>query len=304
MRIAAITMAYQEYAMLEKWYHHYGELVGYDNLYVVSHGFDERHRDITPKASHITFPRHQMKGFEGNRQNALSELQKSLYRYYDAVIRVDVDEFLFVDPELHDSFIGCIEKHTKNSTQAWYALGFNSFCLDPETNAETGPNMSAVARHGVVTSVYSKAVAARQNFVVFLHGAWYVGKTVFNTNTCVMPDGLYLAHLKYADMKELSKSNEFRVDMNSEDKGDDNARVGGDAWAKGDEHSALFLRRLRKLPVAPDSEEELALAKEMLTREWRVVAPKSIKGDDARVIVAQYEGRNSFELPERFIGLF
>lgn len=78
LKIAAITMMHEEHAMLAKWHDHYGRLVGPENPYVVSHGRDDRHREITPEASHITVPRDILKGFEGRRQRSLADLQKSL----------------------------------------------------------------------------------------------------------------------------------------------------------------------------------------------------------------------------------
>lgn len=136
--------------MLAKWHDHYGRLVGPENPYVVSHGRDDRHREITPEASHITVPRDILKGFVGRRQRSLADLQKSLSPCYDAVRRVDVDELVFVDPACHDSLQDCFAATDLDMTDAWFALGFNLFAMDPEVSVDL--NSPGPKRCGTVSS--------------------------------------------------------------------------------------------------------------------------------------------------------
>lgn len=303
MKIAAITMVYQEYAMLKKWYDHYGRLVGYDNLYVVSHGHDDRHREITPLASHITVPRDVLRGFEGRRQRSLADLQKSLYPYYDAVIRVDVDELIFVDPALYDGLSSCFEATQLDKTDAWFALGFNLFSLEPGVSVDINSTITEKMRDCVITTVYSKAVASRWNSVVFLHGALYVGGKKLHIDRYKMPEGLYLAHLKYVNSDELAAANRVRADMTSRElHGDDRAEI-GPFWEMGDEEAQKWLDRWRALPEV-DAEEEFTRARLAMSTEWMRVSPKSFAGEDARILPGRYNGKSRVRLPDRFVGAF
>ena len=303
MKIAAITMVHEEYAMLEKWYHHYGNLVGYDNLYVMSHGRDDRHRDITPKASHVTVPRDKLSGFEGRRQKSLADFQKSLFPYYDAVIRVDVDELVFVDPDLHDSLHDCFEATQLDKTDAWFALGFNLFSMDPGLSVDLNSTISETMRDCFITSVYSKAIASRWHSVVFLHGALYTGPKKLHQDRYKMPKGLYLAHLKYVNADELAAANRVRADMTSKDiHGDKRAEIGA-FWEDGDEEARKWLERWRSYPEL-EAETTFEEARQKMTTPWRLVAPKTFLGDEGRVLVQKYNEKARVRLPDRFVGLF
>lgn len=166
LKIPAITMMHEEHAMLAKWHDHYGRLVGPENPYVVSHGRDDRHREITPEASHITVPRDILKGFVGRRQRSLADLQKSLSPCYDAVRRVDVDELVFVDPACHDSLQDCFAATDLDMTDAWFALGFNLFAMDPEVSVDLKSprdrNGAGLFRHLGLFQGRGRAVAQRR----------------------------------------------------------------------------------------------------------------------------------------------
>jgi len=303
MKIAAITMVYKEYEMLRKWYRHYGELIGYENLYVVSHGSDETHVALTPKASHITVPRDVLRGFEGRRQRSLADLQKSLYPYYDCVIRVDVDELLFVDPTLHTSLGDCFESTGFDKTDAWFALGFNLFGLDASQSVDLNSTISEQMRDCVVTSVYSKAVATRFHSVVFLHGALYQGPKKIHIDRYKMPEGLYLAHLKYVNSAQMALANEVRAQMTSKEiHGEDRAEI-GPFWENGDEEAKILLRRWRSLPMVA-ADEEFTKARKEMSSSWRLEGPKSFNGEDARIRVQRYQPRARIRLPDRLIGAF
>lgn len=303
MKIAAITMVYEEYAMLEKWYQHYGNLIGHENLYVVSHGRDDKHIELTPKASHITVPRDKLWGFEGRRQQSLADLQKSLYPYYDAVIRVDVDELVFVDPTIHSSLHDCFEKTQIDKTDAWFALGFNLFSLNPQVSVDINSVITEKVKDCVVTHVYSKAVATRRHHVVFLHGALYVAGKKMHMSRYQMPEGLYLAHLKYVNADELAAANRVRMEMTSKElHGDQRAEI-GPFWENGDEVARDWLALWRTFPQG-DADTEFQIARKEMSTDWQKKTPLSFQGENARVVAQRYTKKIRVSLPERFIGLF
>jgi glycosyltransferase involved in cell wall biosynthesis len=98
MRLAAITMAYNELIFLPIWVDYYGLQLGYENLYVVDHGSnDDSISHATRNGSHIV--RIEQKELdEEYRAKYISQLHRQLLKDYDAVLYADADEFIIPDP--------------------------------------------------------------------------------------------------------------------------------------------------------------------------------------------------------------
>lgn len=303
MKIAAITMVYKEHQMLKRWYDYYGELVGHENLYVVSHGRDDAHRDITPLASHITVPRDDLQRFEGMRQQSLAYLQRSLYSYYDAVIRVDTDEFLVFDPDVHDSFEDALYSTNFETTEAWFALGMQLFTEEEDIAIEPDQLITDHAQHCVISPIYSKAACCRRNIVTFLHGAWYVGSNNVQMGRFQMPNGLYLFHLKYALKDELAEANKIRAEMSTDDPNDTTRFKTGEYWSDGDRVANEWLTKWRAFPPV-DFDEEVERAHALLSKDMTQKPPLSVKGQPSRIQVQPRPMRALLKLPERLIGTF
>lgn len=96
MRIAAITMAYNESVSLPIWVRHYSRQVGRDNLFVIDHGSDDETVDLIKKLNHISLPRTRFS--DRKRAEFISDLSKHLLAYYDFLIYSDCDEMIVADP--------------------------------------------------------------------------------------------------------------------------------------------------------------------------------------------------------------
>ena len=191
MRVAAFTMIYEGYDLLHRWIRHYSTQLGAENLYVVSHGDDPRHREIASNSNVIGIPRlsDRKEGFNRTRHNALHGLMNFLNGYYDATIRVDADELVFVDPDMHSSIGECL---SKTDCDAWFALGMNLY-RTREGPIDPDAPISKYAPRCVMSHHYSKAVAGRRGMVIGFHGARDIKRG--NAMRMAMPKGLYLAHL-------------------------------------------------------------------------------------------------------------
>lgn len=198
MQIAALTMVYGAYDMLRRWYEHYGDLVGHENLYIVSHGNDFRHREIAPRASVIGLPRPDVENFEKTRNTALNALMRFLEQYYDAVLRSDADEFVFVDPAKHTSIGAAI---SATDADACFVVGFNVFAESDDLPVDPQQKVSEVRSLCAISDTYSKAVIARNGLFIGFHGAR--DKTRFEASRMAVLDGIYLAHLKFARTLEV-----------------------------------------------------------------------------------------------------
>jgi hypothetical protein len=107
MRVACITMVYNEEVFLPIWLEHYGESIGYENLYVLDHGstdesvFNQKIKNI------IKLPRGLLD--EDTRAASVSLFHSLLLGYYDVVIYTDVDELIVPDPQQYSDVMAYLE---------------------------------------------------------------------------------------------------------------------------------------------------------------------------------------------------
>ncbi len=96
MRLAAVTMVYDEAEFLPIWLAHYGREVGLENCFVIDHGSDDGSTERLGRASRIRLPRSAHD--DERRARFVSGFCADLLGYYDAVIHTDVDEIVLADP--------------------------------------------------------------------------------------------------------------------------------------------------------------------------------------------------------------
>ncbi len=98
MKIAALTMVFNERHFLPLWLHHYGAVVGRENLYVVDDGSDDGSTHGLGAVKVLRAKKSLLD--EEQRAARISAIQGELLTRYDAVIFSDVDELLVADPAL------------------------------------------------------------------------------------------------------------------------------------------------------------------------------------------------------------
>ncbi len=225
-------MVYKDYWALSQWYTHYGRLVGFDNLYVVAHGFDDQVAQICPRASVITVPRDVLEGFDRRRGQMLNSFSDGLALSYDWVIRTDSDELICFDPSVHQS-LGAIFENV--SSKAVFALGLNVAEVPDDKVLEERHMALGHRSKAVFTGHYSKAWAAKRGTALWRHGIW-VGSRRLPTATFDLPKGVYMLHLKYANLNALEVANQHRTEVgNSPGKG-----LPGAAWKEADRDATRF----------------------------------------------------------------
>lgn len=96
MKIAALTMVYNERHYLPLWLHHYGTALGRENLYIIDDGSDD---GSTIGLGAVKVMRQKKAPLdEAGRAARFSAIQAELLTQYDAVIISDADELVVVDP--------------------------------------------------------------------------------------------------------------------------------------------------------------------------------------------------------------
>ncbi|MGC1497174.1 MAG: glycosyltransferase family 2 protein [Sulfitobacter sp.] len=242
MKICAVTMVYRDYWALSQWYAHYARHLGSENLYIIAHGADPKIAELCPRASVITIPRDDLAGFDRARARMLNNIQDGLGVVYDWVIRTDADELICLDPAHHGSFVDLFDQQP--SATALFALGFNVAEVEGETPLRRSDAALGKRRNAAFTGHYSKAWAVRRGVHLVRHGIGVPAKRV-TTAEFNMPQGVYMAHLKYANLMALVDANTDRAKVASgSEKG-----LPGKAWSDADKDSQKFLNMFAKLPV-------------------------------------------------------
>lgn len=280
MKIAAMTMVYRDYWALEQWYVHYGQHLGYENLFIVAHGSDPKIAQICPKASIITVPRDELEWFDRTRANLLNGISAGLNNIYDWVIRTDTDELICLDPALHSDFP---DFFSKCSEDAVFALGFDIIQRERDADMPSGTSVFGCRDGAVFGGAYSKAFAVCDSTQLFLHGVKLPRKHL-ETYPFQLPEGVYLAHVKFANLEALASSNEHRVEI----AGVQAKGMPGGMWRKAHTYSEARFNWIEQHPeVSWDDAVAKAYAK--ITSE-----PKRLRqGNVIRAASVQFDFRTT-----------
>ncbi|GBR58071.1 hypothetical protein AA18889_1459 [Acetobacter senegalensis DSM 18889] len=108
LRVAIITMVYNEDFFLPKWCQYYGSQFGYENLFIIDHGSTDGSTSCVP-GNIIRIPR--INFDDTKRTQSISLFQNSLMGYFDAVIYVDCDEFLVPNKKLYENLRKYVDTH-------------------------------------------------------------------------------------------------------------------------------------------------------------------------------------------------
>ena len=138
-RIAAITTVRNDTVFLEKWVRYYGRQLGVKNLYVFIDGHDQPLPEWLNDVNTLVLPHIPLKRVPAMRRRArvMSHLARGLFKYFDAVIVTDVDEFLIVDPELNQTLAEYLTHSKAKTTLSGLGLDVGQHLeleagLDPE----------------------------------------------------------------------------------------------------------------------------------------------------------------------------
>lgn len=294
VRYAAMTMLHQEEAYFHLWLKYYGDMLGRENLYVITHGGDPRIVDMAAGCRLIYLPRISVDGnFDARRFEVLNTYANYLLSQYDGLIAGDVDELVFVDPSLGVSLVEFAEQH-RAATPALRAFGFNVFEAAGDAPLDLDQPILGQRRHGRCEQDYCKPL------VVFSKPEWSVGYHAVK-GTPYLPDGLYLAHLHYV-AKDLAED----ISLQRADTLIDNPQIHDSRafrakwWGNRAKKSRDYMKLMNVLPVE-DLDDRIG---ELLGQLRRNAVQSRWGGRGYTQMAFDARPGYTLRLPERFAAAF
>ncbi|UDY24549.1 glycosyltransferase family 2 protein [Nocardioides sp. Kera G14] len=192
-RIAALTMARDEGAMLRRWVEHHAGLVGLEAVVVLDdHSVDGSTDGLGCTVHHL--PDLDGLPFERTRMTLVSKFAEALLVVHDYVVFLDADEFLALGPD-YPTLSALL------ATRGWPAalgpLGLNVVHLPGEPPLDLDQPLLAQRAGAVFTPLMCKPVLKRTE------AAWARASHALRAPYAVDP-GLFLLHLKFADRDRLA----------------------------------------------------------------------------------------------------
>lgn len=160
-RIAAITTVRNDTIFLEKWVQYYGRQFGVKNLFVFIDGHDQPLPDWLRDVNTIVLPHLPLKRAKADARRAkvMSDLARGLFRYFDAVIVTDVDEFLIVDPDVNLTLAAYLTQSKARTTLSGLGMDVGQH-LELETALDLRQPFLNQRQFAHLSSRYTKPVVA------------------------------------------------------------------------------------------------------------------------------------------------
>lgn len=194
-KIAATTIVRHDVTLLKLWVEYYGNLLGYENLYVVLDGDDWAHPDFLEKVNVeiVTISPKRRVDLDLWSADFGSKFVNTLLETYTCVLRADVDEFIVVDPDVTMGFSDYVLSLAEK--ERVFALG-----VDVVHNREKEPPLIlgdtpilSQRKHAVLTREFSKPC------VVFTESFWAEGFHRIHGQQIQIDENLFMFHLALFD---------------------------------------------------------------------------------------------------------
>ena len=189
MRVAALTMVYNEPIWARVWAQHYARQVGAAHCFVLDHGSDDGSAAALDELG-VTVQRLARSALDEDARAALvSERVRGLLRQYDAVVHTDADELLMADPALYAD----LREYAAKAPEVATAVGLDLQHLPEEEAAfEPGLGVGAQRRWVRFSGAMCKPALVRRGV------KWAPGFHSCDADREV--GAMVLVHLRYADL--------------------------------------------------------------------------------------------------------
>lgn len=285
VKIAAVTMVYNEQEYLPIWLRHYGAQVGLENCYIIDHGSSDGSTQGLDGCNVLRIPR---SPYDPHRQSAFNtEFCNSLLQWFDWVIYCDADEFLVPDPLVASSLAEYCRGPLPDVVTA---IGLNMVHLpQSEPELDLRQPITAQRRHVFCASSMCKPLLTRRPI------QWSPGS--HSADAPMRFDHLYMFHLRWFDLtlglRRLARTRAMAW-----------ARTDAGAHARVDDGQfARQLESFAKLPLA-DNDDLDPSNPPLLGFLDRVAASRESRENDLYKLDLNIWPTNIWKLPTRFVGLF
>lgn len=283
-RVAALTVARDEAAMMPRWVGYYGDQLGVENLVVVDDRSTDGSTDDLPcrVIRHDGFPEGR---FEKARMNLVSRLARELLEDHDAVIFTDTDEFLLADPDRYDGLRDYLARRPDVTVAAGMGLNVVHH-LDHEGPLAADQPVLGQRRFAKFAGKICKPSMKR------VEAPW--AKASHGIRAPYLPDReLLMVHLKFADLDLLRHTADLRHAVRVEA-----GLTEESAWAQSGEAITAefrsFLNGGPDVPVFDPGQVDPATLVEERNGIWAATGARQL-----RVMV---EGP-LVQVPERYFGM-
>lgn len=288
-KLAAVTMVRDDLFFLRAWLHHYGEVLGRENCYIVNHGRGADVAALAAGCNIIGIPGDPHRNFDMKRWRLLNNLVAGLKSYYAHVVVGDVDELVVVDPAKGQNLLQWVSDQPEK--QVITPLGMevvHRIDVEPDAIADRilGPR-----RHVRLAPHYSKPCIISMGTKI-ARGGHFTQADKLNT-----PDELFLFHLKFCDFPEYVAAMNRRNAVTQEIGAGIKQTAIGRHWfaeARGEDRATF----------EAFAAQEMVSGFDMTPYRTRMRRSFGPRGDTGFFQFDRPEYDLQFELPERFFGLF
>jgi len=199
-KIAAITMARNDDFFVEKWISYYGAELGDENLFVFLDGEDQNKPKNAGKATIIVCEHKAQKRTRGDktRISRISLFAADLLKTYDLVIGTDADEFLIVDPQVHQSLREYLSQISCSPSVSGLGIDVGQN-LNTEKKIDRLLPLLSQREYALVSSRYTKPVVISQAVT------WGAGFHRIKNHNFFIDKNLYLFHFGSADFDMIKQ---------------------------------------------------------------------------------------------------
>ncbi len=285
----ALTMVRDDTFFLDAWLRHYGALFGRENCYVINHGRGADVAEMAQGANVIGIPGDPHPNFDMKRWRMLNNFVQGLRPYYDHVIVGDVDELVVLDPKSGFSLIEWLAG-TK-PRRVLTPVGLEVIHRPAIETLPPRPTILGPRMHVRPAPHYSKPCIVSTGTKIARGGHFTQEKRL------IVPEDLYLFHLKFCDADQYSAAMDRRNAMTGDlGVGFKEAAVGRHWFAQMRGQDAAVFEGFEALPLVDGF--DLDWLRDEMHATWRA------RGDTGFWHFDRPDHAVQYRLPDRFAGLF
>ena len=194
--IAVVSMFRNDIFFANKWISYYGKNFGYEHIYLFVDGKDQKLPKEASKINCFKIPHLVLRRSAADRYRAqkISEFAKSLYPRYKAVLAMDIDEFLVIDPNVNQTLFDYLNQEFKYSSLSGLGLDVGQHPITEE-QLDLNKKFLSQRSYALLSDRYTKPVVSLKPI------NWGSGFHRIKGKNFFIDPNLYLFHFGLIDKK-------------------------------------------------------------------------------------------------------